>query len=172
MERYQRIMIGNGLLVIMVAMLAGFMLMFNLIGGVEVWPGTIIDVPMYGTSEGWVRAHSGGTMNGLLVVVVALALPKLALSARQQAWMAWGLVYVAWSFTVFYWLGNASANRALTLGPSQLGEPDLVGAIGFLPGVPSVVLVPVLMAIAARAVFAAGRGAAPEAAPAAVRAES
>jgi styrene-oxide isomerase len=159
MDHYQRIMIGNGLLVILVAMLAGFMLMFNLIGGIEVWPGTILEVPMYGTAEGWVRAHSGGTMNGMLVVLVALVLPKLELSRRLQAWTAWGFVYIAWSFTVFYWLGNASSNRALTIGDSQLGEGDLIGLIGFLPGVPSVVLVVVLLWIAARAAF--GRPATP-----------
>ena len=35
MEQFQRIMIDNGLLVILIAMLAGFMLMFQLIGGLE-----------------------------------------------------------------------------------------------------------------------------------------
>lgn len=155
MERYQRIMIGNGLLVILVAMFAGFMLMFQLIGGIEVWPGTIVPFDVYGTSEGWVRAHSGGTMNGLLVVAVALALPKLNLTQRLQAWTAWGLVYVAWSFTVFYWLGNAAGNRGLTFGDSQLGESDLIGVIAFLPGLPSVVIVVVVLMICARGVFSA-----------------
>ena len=158
MERYQRIMIANGMLVVLVAMLAGFMLMFNLIGGIEVWPGTIIEIPMYGTADGWVRAHSGGTANGLLVIVVGLALPILNLGARALAWTAWGFIYVAWSFTVFYWFGNASSNRGLTIGASQLGEPDLVGLIAFLPGLPSVILVVVLLAIVARG--ALGNGAA------------
>jgi len=152
-ERYQRLMIGHGLLVILVAMLAGFMLMFDLIGGIEVWPGTIIAVPIYGTSDGWVRAHSGGTMNGLLVVVMAMVLPKLALSPRLQAWTAWGFVYIAWSFTVFYWLGNAAGNRGLTLGDSQLGESDLISVLAFLPGLPSVFLVVFLLWIGARAAF-------------------
>ena len=153
MERYERIMLGNGLLVILVGMLAGFMLMFNLIGGIEVWPGNIIEIPMYGSVDGWIRAHSGGTMNGLLVVVMALVLPKLNLSARLTAWTAWGFVYIAWSFTAFYWIGNASDNRALTVGDSQLGEASALSVIGFLPGVPSVFLVVFLLWVAARAVF-------------------
>lgn len=153
MEHYQRIMIGNGMLVILVAMLAGFMLMFNLIGGIEIWPGQIIEIPMYGTEAGWVRAHSGGVTNGLLVLAVALCLPKLNLSARMQKWSAYGFIYVAWSFTVFYWLGNASSNRALTMGESALGEPDLIGLIGFLPGLPSVFIVVFLLFIAAKGVF-------------------
>lgn len=157
MERLQRIMIGNGLLVVLVAMLSGFMLMFNLLGGVEIWPGKIIPVPMFGTSEGWVRAHTGGALNGVLVIVVGLALPILRLSEGMQRLVAYGFIYIAWSFTVFYWLGNASSNRGLTMGPSPLGQPDLVGLIAFLPGVPSVFLVIVLLAVAAKGVLSAGR---------------
>ena len=155
MERYQRIMIANGLLVILVAMLAGLMLMFNLLGGIEIWPGHILAIPTYGNEAGWVRAHSGGTMNGLMVVVMALALPKLNLGARALTWTAWGFVYIAWSFTIFYWVGNASSNRALTLGDSPLGQSDGLSVIGFLPGLPSVFLVVVLLWLAVRGVLRA-----------------
>jgi len=154
-ERLQRIMIGHGLLVLLVSMFAGFMLMFSLLGGFEIWPGKILPIPTYGTSEGWVRAHSGGAMNGILVIVVALALPKLALSESMQKLIAWGFIYVAWSFTVFYWLGNAAGNRALSMGDNPLGESDLIGIIGFLPGLPSVFIVVALLAIGAKGVFSA-----------------
>lgn len=153
MERLQKIMIGNGLLVILVSMLSGFMLMFGLLGGLEIWPGTILPIPTYGTTEGWVRAHSGGAMNGLLVIVIALALPKLELPETTQRFVAYGFIYVAWSFTVFYWLGNAAGNRALSFGDNPLGESDIFGIIGFLPGLPSVFIVVILLAITARSVF-------------------
>ena len=90
MERLQRIMIGNGLLVVLASMLAGFMLMFSLIGGMEICPGKIIAFDVYGTNDGWVRAHSGGAMNGILVIVVALAFPTLRLSPLMQSITAWG----------------------------------------------------------------------------------
>ncbi len=157
MERLERIMIANGLVVVLIAMLAGFMLMFTLLGGVEVWPGKIIPLPLYGTSEGWVRAHTGGALNGVLVIIIALVLPKLRLSAFMQRFTAYGFIYIAWSFTVFYWLGNASSNRALSMGDSPLGEADTIGLIGFLPGVPSVILVVVLLAVAAKGVLSSGR---------------
>ncbi len=157
MERLERIMIANGLVVVLIAMLAGFMLMFTLLGGIEVWPGKIIPLPLYGSSEGWVRAHTGGTLNGMLVIVMALVLPKLRLSAFMQRFTAYGFIYIAWSFTVFYWLGNASSNRALSMGDSPLGEADTIGLIGFLPGVPSVILVVVLLAVAAKGVLSSGR---------------
>ena len=37
------------------AMLAGFMLGFGLIGGLEVLPGKIVEMPYYGTAEGWAQ---------------------------------------------------------------------------------------------------------------------
>ena len=156
MDRLQRIMLANGMLVILVAMLAGYMLMFSLLGGFEIWPGQTLTFSVYGTAEGWVRAHSGGAMNGLLVIAIALALPKLGLSDALQKFTAWGFIYVAWSFTVFYWLGNAAGNRALSIGDNALGQSDVFGIIGFLPGVPSVIIVVVLLAIGARSVLKSG----------------
>lgn len=143
-------MIGNGLLVILAAMFAGFMLMFKLLGGVEIWPGQILPLPIYGTSEGWVRAHTGGALNGVLVVIVALAMPKLRLSPLMQKLTAYGFIYVAWSFTLFYWVGNAAGNRGLTMGDSPLGKTDLTSVIAFLPGLPSVFIVVILLFIAAK----------------------
>tara|TARA_B110000977_G_C11036759_1_gene477347 strand:- start:1348 stop:1824 length:477 start_codon:yes stop_codon:yes gene_type:complete len=153
MSKLQRVMIANGLLVMLVSMFAGFMLMFNLLGGFEIWPGQILEFSVYGTTEGWVRAHSGGVTNALLVMAIAFALPHINVSAFQEKFLAYGFIYVAWSFTVFYWLGNASANRALTFGDNQLGESSLVSVLGFLPGLPSVVLVVVLLVIAVKGIL-------------------
>ncbi len=157
MDKLQKIMIGHGMLVVLVAMLAGFMLIFKLIGGIEIWPGFILSIPAFGTESGWVRAHSGGTMNGILVIVMALALPHIPLSDTMQKWTAWGFIYIAWSFTLFYWLGNAAGNRALSLGDNPLGKTDIYGVLGFAPGLISVFLVLVLLAVGAKAVFAAAK---------------
>ena len=129
MSQLQRVMGANGLLVMLASMFAGFMLIINLIGGFEIWPGTTLGFPVYGTTEGWVRAHSGGVTNALLVMAIAFALPHINVSAFQEKFLAYGFIYVAWSFTVFYWLGNASANRTLTFGDNQLGESSLVSVL-------------------------------------------
>ena len=155
MDRYQKLMIGHGFLVILVSLFAGFMLMFNLLGGFEIWPGNILQFSVYGTTEGWVRAHTGGIVNGLLTVIVALTLPKLDLSEAMNRFFAWGLIYCAWSFTVFYWIGNASGNRALSLGDSPLGQSDWLSIIGFLPGLPSIFIGPIVLYIGARTAFRA-----------------
>lgn len=156
MSRLQRVMMANGLLVILVSMIAGFMLMFKLVGGFEIWPGNILEFSVYGSSAGWVRAHSGGLTNGLLVLAIALGLPYMKVSLFQEKLLAYGFIYVAWSFTIFYWLGNAAGNRSLTFGDNQMGESSLISILGFLPGLPSVVLVLVLLLIAAKGILARG----------------
>jgi len=150
MDRLQRIAIANGLLVVLAGMLAGFMLIFSLIGGWELWPGYIVSFSVYGTSEGWVRAHSGGAMNGILLVVIGLALPKMGLSEKRQRLMVYGFMAVAWGFTGFYWLGNAAGNRGLSFGTNQLGNSDIFGILGFLVGALPVFLVMYLLVIAAQ----------------------
>ena len=153
MENLQRITLLNGLLVILVASVAGFMLIFQLVGGFEIWPGHIISIPVYGTSEGWVRAHTGGYLNGVLVMIVGLSLPYLRMSVTRSKIVAYGFCYCAWSFTLFYWIGNAVANRALTLGDNPLGENSILSIIGFLPAAPSVFLVVILLVIAIMALL-------------------
>jgi hypothetical protein len=153
MDNLQRIMLLNGLLVILIASISGFMLLFQLVGGFEVWPGHIIEVPVYGSSDGWVRAHTGGLLNGVLVMLVGLSLPHLKLTDVKNKIMAYGFCYCAWSFTAFYWIGNAVSNRALTFGDNPLGESSLLSVIGFLPGLPSVFIVVILLAIAISALL-------------------
>ena len=150
MERLQRIMLVNGFLVILFAMLAGLMLTFSLLGGLEIWPENIVPIEVYGTTDGWIRAHSGGAMNGVLVVAVALSLPKMTLSPILHRITAYGFVYVAWSFTIFYWFGNAAGNRALTFGDNPLGTSDIFGIIGFIPALPAVLVVLVLLGVGAK----------------------
>ena len=131
MERFQKLMIGHGLLVILAAMLAGFMLGFGLIGGLELYPGKIIEMPYYGSTEGWARAHAGGLANGLMIIAVAMALPLIPLSTRMHKLTVYGLIYIGWANTAFYWFGNAAASRALSFGDNPLGSTNLFGVIGF-----------------------------------------
>jgi len=124
-------MIGNGLLVILAAMLSGFMLGFGLIGGLELYPGKIVEMPYYGSAEGWARAHSGGLTNGLMIIGVALALPLIPLTDLMRKITAYGFIYIGWANTAFYWFGNAAESRALSFGDNPLGASNMLGAIGF-----------------------------------------
>ncbi|MEL0151550.1 MAG: hypothetical protein VW950_07930, partial [Rhodobiaceae bacterium] len=99
MENYQKNLIGHALLVLIVGLLAGFMLAFSLIGGLEVMPSIFMGIPVFGTTEGWVRAHSGGIVNALLMIAVAFALPHCGLALGRLALYAKGIVFVGWANT-------------------------------------------------------------------------
>ena len=148
METLQRQMIGHALLVMVAGLLAGFMLGFGLIGGLEVAPGTIVSMPYYGSVDGWIRAHVGGLTNGLMVIAIALSFPFIPISQRMQRITAYGLIFVAWANTVFYWLGNAAANRALSIGDNPLGQSDVFGIVGFVPALFGAVIALVLLTYA------------------------
>ena len=131
MERYQKLMMANAFLVIVISMLAGFMLGFGLIGGLEIYPGTIIEMPYYGSADGWSRAHVGGLSNGLLIIGVALAMPLIPLSEKMRKFNVYGFIYVGWANTAFYWFGNAADSRALSFGDNPLGATNILGTVGF-----------------------------------------
>ena len=131
MEQYQKLMIGHASLVMVVALLAGFMLAFGLIGGIEIMPGTVLPMPYYGTVDGWVRAHTGGLVNGLLMLGLALALPQIGLGEKMRGRVAYGIIFVGWANTIFYWFGNAAGNRALSFGDNAQGASNLFGMVGY-----------------------------------------
>lgn len=135
MENYQKNLIGHALLVLIVGLLAGFMLAFSLIGGLEVVPTVFMDIPVFGTTEGWVRAHSGGIANALLMIAIAFSLPHCGLALDRLTLYAKGMVFVGWANTAFYWFGNASANRALSFSDNALGAANILGTIGYLVAV-------------------------------------
>jgi len=141
MQKMQRQMMAHALLVIVVALLSGFMLADGLLGGKAAY--------YYGTAEGWARAHTGGITNGLLVLGVALAMPHIPLSQRMQTYTGWGLIFTAWANTAFYWFGNAAGNRALTAGDNIYGGANMLSMIGFWLAMIGVVLALWLLTYAA-----------------------
>ena len=154
MEHYQKNLLGHAMLVLIVGLLAGFMLAFSLIGGLEVVPTFFLGIPVFGTTEGWVRAHSGGIANALLMVAIAFALPHCGLALDKLTLYAKGIVFAGWANTAFYWFGNASANRALSFTDNALGAANFLGTIGYLVAVIAAFVTIFIAAQMARGFFA------------------
>jgi len=55
----QRKMIGHAMLILLIGLLAGLGLLISLIGGLEIFPGKLVALPLPGSSSGWVRFHIG-----------------------------------------------------------------------------------------------------------------
>lgn len=131
MDAYQKQLLGHAMYVLVVGLLAGFMLAFSLIGGLEVLPTLFLDIAVFGTTDGWVRAHSGGIMNAIMIVAFAFALPQCGLAEGRAALYAKGIIFAGWANTVFYWFGNASGSRALSFTDNALGATNFFGIVGY-----------------------------------------
>lgn len=125
---------GNGMLVLLIGLLAGFMLVFSLLEGVTLWPLPVWVVEIPGSTRGWSAAHVGGILNGVMLAVAAMLMLHLDLPGRRAFWVGWGMIITGWANTLFYWAGNLAANRGLSVGATPFGEGDLFGAIAFLGG--------------------------------------
>lgn len=131
MEAYQKRLTGHALILLIIGLLAGFMLAFSLIGGLEVLPTLFIGIPTFGTTEGWVRAHSGGIMNGLMLIAFSFIMPHCGLAIERLQLFAKGIIFAGWANTIFYWTGNASGSRALSFTDNALGASNILGVVGY-----------------------------------------
>ena len=146
-------MIGHSAVVIFIALLAGWGLAMSLIGGFEIFPGSILAFEIPGDSSAWARAHTGGLLNGLLVLAFAWVLSSLNLDERKSFHIWWMIVGTAYANTIFYWAGILAPNRAITAGSNRLGEASFAGIVGFLPAAVFALVLMVAMVIVARAAF-------------------
>jgi len=133
MNTQQRKMVGHGAIVTLLALLAGFGLIMSLIGGFEVFPGQILGFELPGDNRAWARAHAGGLMNGMLVILVALVMYAMRIEGAVANRLYWMLVGTGYANTVFYWGGLLSQTRSLTFGDNRFGETSVAGVIGFVP---------------------------------------
>jgi len=149
----QRRMIGHGMLILLIGLLAGVGLLISLIGGLETLPGKLIALQLPGNSEGWIRFHLGQMLNAFLIVLVALSLPVLGFEPRSASRIGGWTVGVGWANTLFYAAALFAPNRALTFGDNRLGEANLASVIGLLPALVFAVVSIVVVIVLARRAF-------------------
>jgi hypothetical protein len=129
----QKKMIGHGALVLFVGMLAGIGLLVSLLGGIELIPGHIISLSIPGDTGAWVRAHIGGMLNGILIMVVATLISGLGFAEAAAKRLSWMLVGTGWANTLFYWAALFAPNRAISFADNKWGPSNLASIIGLAP---------------------------------------
>jgi len=157
-DRLVYLVIGHGMVVLCIGLVAGVMLIFSLLDAVTLWPLPAWEVTVPGTTRGWQAAHVGGILNGVMIAGVALLMVRLGLEGRAAGWVGGGMIVTGWGNTIFYWAGNLSANRGLSVGSTPYGEGDLAGALAFFGGGIGMFFTFVAVVILARAAFAAASG--------------
>lgn len=150
--------IGYGMVVLLIGLIAGIMLIFSLLDAVTLWPLPAWEVSIPGTTRGWQAAHVGGILNGVMIGGAGLLMMKLALTGKRAQWVGWGMIITGWANTLFYWAGNLSANRGLSVGTTPYGEGDLAGALAFLGGGLGMVFTIIAVSILALCAFERARG--------------
>ncbi len=92
----------------------------------------------------WRVAHSTLIMDGLLMIVVGLAVPVLSLEEGNLGLMVWALVISGYSFVLALTIGTWKGCRGLTPVPCGIGTilygGHVVGALALLAGVAVLIL--------------------------------
>lgn len=150
-------LIGHGMLVLLLGLIAGVMLIFSLLDAVTLWPLPAWEVAIPGSTRGWQAAHVGGIVNGVMMAGVALLMIRFELTDSRAFWVGRGMIVMGWGNTVFYWAGNLAANRGLSVARTPFGEGDIAGALAFLGGGVGMVFTFIAVIILARSAFEAAR---------------
>lgn len=100
-KKSQRLLVGHGALVLLMAFIIGFGFLFFLIGEIRLWPiPGAIDYQLPGTYDAWRMAHMEGITNGFGLWLLAAVLPLLKLSARTSRLLAIGMIITAWTIVI------------------------------------------------------------------------
>ena len=151
------LMIGHGMSVLVIGLVAGIFLIFSLLGEVVLWPLPAWQVVVPGSARGWQAAHVGGIMNGIMISGAALLLVHLDLRGRAAQWVAYGMIITGWANTLFYWAGNLAPNRGLSVDATPFGSASMAGTLAFIGGASGMLFTFVAAILLARAGFTRSR---------------
>ena len=105
MHKWSYILIAHGAAVALVGLLSGLGLLFSILDAVAVWPVFWeLENGMIGTQPGWQLAHVAGLMNGILMILCALACAHIHASVFTHRWVCISMVITGWGNTVFFHL--------------------------------------------------------------------
>ena len=153
-QKSQRLLVGHGALVLLVAFVIGFGFLFFLVGDIRLWPipGSI-DYQMPGTYDAWRMAHMEGIINGFGLWLLAAVLPLLNLSARASRLIAIGMIITAWTIVIascFDPLFPDARGLALT------SESNLLNDVAFLLFVIGIgIVIAIMIKVAKQCLFTA-----------------
>lgn len=126
----QRLLVGHGALVLILAFIIGFGFLFFLLGDIRLWPiPWVIDYQMPGTYDAWRMAHMEGITNGFGLWLLAAVLPLLNLSAKISRRIAIGMIITAWTIVVASVFDPLFPNAR---GLALTGETSLANDVAFL----------------------------------------
>lgn len=132
-RRQQALLLGNGALVAIIGLIGGFMLVFAVLGRVEIWPFFALDISVPGEVRAWRAAHVGAITNGLLCAMGAMALPFMG-TASSRKFVCYGLIFTAWGNSAFYIFSIFGNTHGLSGGYVEgLGQSNIFDILAYIP---------------------------------------
>lgn len=153
-RKSQRLLVGHGALVLLVAFVIGFGFLFFLIGEVRLWPiPGVIDYQLPGTYDAWRMAHMEGITNGFGLWLLAAVLPLLNLSAKTSKRIAVGMIITAWTIVIASTFDPLFPNAR---GLDLTSESNLMNDVAFLLFVIGIgIVIAIMIKVAHQCLFAA-----------------
>ena len=153
-RKSQRLLVGHGALVLLVAFVIGFGFLFFLIGEVRLWPiPGVIDYQLPGTYDAWRMAHMEGITNGFGLWLLAAVLPLLNLSAKTSKRIAVGMIITAWTIVIASTFDPLFPNAR---GLDLTTESNLMNDLAFLLFVIGIgIVIAIMIKVAHQCLFAA-----------------
>jgi hypothetical protein len=152
-RKSQRLLVGHGALVLLVAFVIGFGFLFFLIGEIRLWPiPGVIDYQLPGTYDAWRMAHMEGITNGFGLWLLAAVLPLLNLSARTSRRIAVGMIITAWTIVIASTLDPLFPNAR---GLALTSDSNLMNDVAFLLFVIGIgIVIAIMIRVAHQCLFA------------------
>ncbi|WP_428310009.1 hypothetical protein [Hydrocarboniphaga sp.] len=117
-----------------VALLAGFCLVFSMVGGISLSPlPIVIDYVIPGSAAGWRMVHLGMMMNGMMALLLGCVLDRCDATDRSAALVGWGTIIAVWGNFCFYLFGMFAPNHGVSLQDNPLGAANWAGTLAFFP---------------------------------------
>lgn len=146
-ERTRTLLFLNGLGLLVLSLIVGWIWFFALLGRVELWPLPIsVPVSLPSDSRAWRMAHMEGITHGIILMVLGAGGTFIRLGARQIAWLFWTALITAWMFTIPAILNALFGTRGLAFGGAPF-KSGLANDVIYLMGWPPVISVHIMLAL-------------------------
>ena len=135
-SHYAHKLLKHGVAAMLVGLFSGFLLIFSMIGGMSLSPiPVLIPFELPGTTEGWRIIHLGMLLNGMMAILLSVAMRALYMPDKKAFWVSVGITIAIWGNFMFYVFGMFAPNHGVTLEANRLGEASIAGALAFVPAV-------------------------------------
>ncbi len=151
--RIRALLILNGLGLLAVSALVGWVWFFALLGRIELWPLPIsIPVSIPNDARAWRMAHMEGITHGLILMALGTGGAFIKLSVKQVSWLFWTSLITAWMFTLPAILNAFFGTRGLAFGGGPF-KAGLANDVIYLMGWPPVVSVHIMLGLGVLGVY-------------------